>query len=32
MSQQIRPVVNLFYFVDDLHAGVAWYGALLGGG
>jgi predicted enzyme related to lactoylglutathione lyase len=30
MSQQIRPVVNVFYFVADLQAGVAWYRALLG--
>ena len=30
MIQQIRPVVNVFYFVADLQAGVAWYRALLG--
>jgi predicted enzyme related to lactoylglutathione lyase len=30
MSQQIRPVVNVFYFVADLQPGVAWYRALLG--
>ena len=30
MSQQIRPVVNVFYFVADLQAGIAWYRALLG--
>ena len=32
MSEQIRPVVNVFYFVADLQAGVAWYQALLGTG
>lgn len=30
MSQQVRPVANVFYFVADLQAGIAWYRALLG--
>jgi uncharacterized glyoxalase superfamily protein PhnB len=30
MSQQIRPVSNVFYFVGDLQPGIAWYRALLG--
>jgi predicted enzyme related to lactoylglutathione lyase len=30
MSQQIRPVANVFYFVADLQTGIAWYRALLG--
>jgi predicted enzyme related to lactoylglutathione lyase len=30
MSQQIRPVTNVFYFVADLQAGISWYRALLG--
>jgi hypothetical protein len=30
MSQQIRPVANVFYFVTDLPAGTEWYRALLG--
>jgi predicted enzyme related to lactoylglutathione lyase len=30
MSEQIRPVVNVFYFVADLQSGIAWYQALLG--
>jgi predicted enzyme related to lactoylglutathione lyase len=30
MSQQIRPVANVFYFVADLRAGTEWYRALLG--
>jgi len=30
MSPQLRPVVNVFYFVADLEPGIAWYRALLG--
>lgn len=30
MSQRIRPVANVFYFVADLASGTAWYRALLG--
>lgn len=30
MSEQIRPVVNVFYFVSDLPSGIAWYRELLG--
>jgi predicted enzyme related to lactoylglutathione lyase len=30
MTQRLRPVVNVFYFVSDLNAGIAWYGELLG--
>lgn len=30
MSQQIRPVANVFYFVADLQPGIAWYKDLLG--
>lgn len=30
MSQQVRPVTNVFYFAADLQAGMAWYRALLG--
>ena len=28
--QVLRPVVNVFYFVDDLPAGIDWYRQLLG--
>jgi predicted enzyme related to lactoylglutathione lyase len=30
MRQQIRPVVNVFYFAADLPSGIAWYRELLG--
>jgi predicted enzyme related to lactoylglutathione lyase len=30
VSQQIRPVASVFYFVADLQAGILWYRALLG--
>jgi predicted enzyme related to lactoylglutathione lyase len=30
VSQPIRPVVNVFYFVADLPSGIAWYRELLG--
>jgi predicted enzyme related to lactoylglutathione lyase len=30
MSHGLRPVVNVFYFVTDLEAGIEWYRELLG--